>query len=410
MKQISILLLLLIVSKSFSQNKFKKGYIIDLEGNKIICSILDKGALNTPEKFTYVIENNKEKEQIIASKNIQEIFFEPSNKYVRHTVDLDESNDYQNELTTVKNITLKKKSVLLKLILEGEISFWEYTNPKYKRYFFSKNEKIEFLQFKKFKNSSNQINTNNYYQTQLKNAFDCVGLDYNIRYTSKELSKFFKRYFSCKNITYKDFTITNNSSFIQNFNLKGKIGTGFFNSKTNNSNLKSSFNSNSALKIGFELEYLLNFNNNKWSLYIDPSYQTEYSAVSKVDTGETVWGGSGVGEVPIFDEDKIHYNIIEIPLGIRHYMYVNNKDAIYLNVAAHLDILFDEFITKVENQDTTSSMSSVGFGFGAGYTFSEKFLIELNYQTITKNVFEGNDKIDNIQISNVSLKLGYILF
>ena len=76
----------------------------------------------------------------------------------------------------------------------------------------------------------------------------------------------------------------------------------------------TNFGTKLGFSVGIEAEFILPFNNNKWALLIEPTYQ--YFNTKK--------------ETPDLTSE-INYSSIEIPIGVRHYMFINQKSKIFIN-------------------------------------------------------------------------------
>ncbi|TMM28875.1 porin family protein [Polaribacter aestuariivivens] len=414
----TVFVLLLITLNSFAQSSFKKGYFITLDGTKVECFIKDENPYKIPEKFDYKI-NDSSQELSINSSQINALHIAPDVKYERHTVKTDLSSDNISELTTIRILNKEEVSLLLEVLVESESSLLQFSDNEVTRFFFKKNNKVIPFDYKKYKNESNGISENRNYQLQLKQNFFCANLDYNIDYKRKSFISFFVDYNVCKNKNFINLTDRKKNSKKPIFNIKGRLGTGLFSAENivEQTNEAESYNSELVFKFGVEIEYIFALNNNKWAVFIDPSYQTNFSTQSKTIKGykNLGFGGSGVGDiiVPIFDINETKFSNIEIPLGVRHYMYFNNNNALFINLGVNFDVPIESEITQTDSDtgdSTTYDMNSTfGFNFGLGYKVSEKITVDLNYFTPRRVKIEGKN-IDDINVSNISLKIGYLIF
>ena len=165
------------------------------------------------------------------------------------------------------------------------------------------------------------------------------------------------------------------------------------------------------VKFGFEIEWGLPFNNNKWGLFIEPTYQS-YNSNKKQNVNNSL---------NTLFEATIDYKSIEIPIGLRHYLFLNKNSKIFINSGFVIDVAFSSKTTlkhsnygfsstfpfvlapKFHNSDITNS---VNFFIGAGYGFS-KFNIEFRYNT-SRNLI--NSFTSSARYNSFSVILGYQLF
>lgn len=156
-----------------------------------------------------------------------------------------------------------------------------------------------------------------------------------------------------------------------------------------------------SLRAGIELEYVLPFNNNKWNLTLEPTYQS-YKSTIFADLHNSVL----VGEVQTTPE----YESIEVPVGIRHYFFLNKNSSLFVNVnyklfefLLHSNLDSDFINNRLEGIDFSAGTNNIGGGFG--FNFKSKYSLEFRYQgkrNILKNYISWNSSY-----SSFSLILGY---
>ena len=166
------------------------------------------------------------------------------------------------------------------------------------------------------------------------------------------------------------------------------------------------FGSQVVLSPGFELELLLPFNKNKWALFIAPNYQ---------------YFKNSTRPVSLFSEDlgelSLQYSYIEIPVGIRYYMYLNSNSKLYAQLAygaiSHLSNKNDEPFEKndqiqgevfFEEKGRDNSIFTIGFG----YKFKDKYGLTLNYYATKK--ISNNSSFASSMDGSISLLATYTLF
>lgn len=304
MKKSLSLLLVLICINAFGQTEFENGYIIKNNGEKIDCLIRNMGWLNIPKNITYKIEGETKNISAINLKKI-EIFDEVI--YERHIVEIDKYSNKIQELTKDRKSNFKSESLLLKLLISSnQVALYKYSENNVDYFFYKKEEMVKPLEYKLFKTKSNKIQKNLNYQKTLRDEFSCESKDNNskIKYKEKNLVNYFKLYFDCNQTNYKDYTKQDKKSKI---NLRAKLSLGQ-STVTNPFNPSSQFDFEKkiAFKLGVELEYVLPFNKNKWSAFIEPTYSSYSSDVPDLNPNANF---------------IIDYQTIELPFGIRHYLF-----------------------------------------------------------------------------------------
>ncbi|WP_298141326.1 hypothetical protein [Flavobacterium sp.] len=386
----------------FSQNFFEKGYYVDKAGNKIDCLIKNFDWDATPNQFQ-IKENENSKNKYIGIEDCNEVNVPGKFKYVFATFEADEASFNLNELNYERELSLKKTSKFLKLIVEGKANLYELSNGNNKYYFYSiDSSEIKQLVYKQYFTTKTfpNISHNYRYKNQIKNDINCNLKDSNIddlMYERADLSKVFITYNNCfKNNTNPNASINNNNvaksddeivSVDNNDNKRKKIKVNYsatLGINKSNIDIKNSLNQNNSLefdskispRLGLEIEFIANYNNNKWSIFIDPNY----SKVNSTSTyNYTPFGGTTQSEIIDFKG-----SFFEIPVGIRHYMFLNNKDSkLFLNaiLATTLVSVSDVKSTISDDIDYTKFKTRYfGFGFGFGFAY-KKLSSELRYDT-----------------------------
>lgn len=309
-------------------------------------------------------------------------------------------------MSSVRTSEFKEEKLLLKVLVEGDANLYSYTENDLNRYFYkTKSTKIKPLEYKIYKNSKGTISKNRNYLYQLKNKLTCKNLSSKqIKYSKSSLVKYFINYNNCKgNINPINYT----SGTKGDFNIYAKIAAGISSLKIFNklSDINIDFDSKNSFRFGLEFEYVFGFNNNKWALLLEPTYQS-YSAEQKFYPG--------INNVVIQEKAIIDFSSIEIPIGVRYYLFNNKQNKIFLNLGILLEIpLSGEY--KRERTDGSQvepplkiNSSTPSTFIGTGYTLKNKYRIELRYN-LNRNIL--NDSASwNTNFSNFSIKVGYNIF
>ena len=154
-----------------------------------------------------------------------------------------------------------------------------------------------------------------------------------------------------------------------------------------------------SIRFGVQLEYMLPTKRRKWALTIEPTYnyyKTEktYNSISNSNTGQLT-------------NASVDYSSVEIPIGLRHYSYLNSNSKLFisgayvLDISLKTDIVFSESL-KYEG-DTGNNLA-----FGLGYVFKDKYSIEARLNT-SKELLKNFDEA-SADFNAFSLIFGYTLF
>ncbi|QXP68413.1 PorT family protein [Polaribacter sp. AHE13PA] len=391
MKKIITLIILFIGLNSIAQNKFEKGYFTTIDGNKTECLIKNEDWRQIPSQFQFKLTDKSEVKKIQSNQlNVLEIY----NKFLfeKHKVDINKYSNNLNNLSNKRVSIFKNKNLFLKVIIKGKASLFKYSDNGVDYFFYSINSKIKPLEYKKYKNNKGGISENLNYQKTLRDELNCKNINSNIKYREDSFINFFSKFNSCSNSSNKLYIKKNRKG---KFNIYGKIGFGLS---------LLDFTSTPAINLGLELEYIFPFNNNKWSLFTEPTYQSAFKTINiDVVTGYTLYAPpsnpNAMVNLPIYSNEKVKYSSLEIPIAIRHYLFLNNKKVLFINSGINLDfpIKFNEKETKMNK--------NISFLLGIGYHFNNKLSIEARYNAPKKITSESNTEYPNIQ--SFMIKLGY---
>lgn len=140
-------------------------------------------------------------------------------------------------------------------------------------------------------------------------------------------------------------------------------------------------------RMGVELEFILGFNKNKWAIIVEPTYQ-----YFKAD-GE---------ERTNLSNTDVDYKSIEFPVGIRHYLFLNNNSKFFINGSFIYNIILN---SNVRNLD---AYLNGNMGFGIGYNLNNKYSIEFRSYT-NKNILYGYNDWSS-EYKTLSIIFGYKIF
>ncbi len=406
-RKILFVFIAFIAANAYSQTAFVDGYFINNNNEKVICKIKDLDWRINPTTFEYIV-NDDATPQNATIENVKEFGIDNISKYVRKTVNIDRSSEHLNKMSTEKNPIFKEETLFLMLLVEGPANLYEYRGEgNLKRYFYSQNDgEIEQLVFKSYRNSEFTSAENNYYRQQLWNDLKCDKITMRkiegVGYGKKDLAKFFTDYNECnsgKSVAFKD---EGRASFF-NLSLRAHLNNASGTVKNNTiADQDIDFGSNIGISVGAEIEFILGFNNNKWGIIAEPTYH-KFEA-NKTITSTSVSGGKL--------NAKMEYSSIEVPIGVRHFFFLNDNSKLFVNASYVFDfsskssILFTrENGTEIDKLDIESGNS---FAIGAGYRYKGKYSVELRLITPRDLLAEYN--FWEAKYNAASLIVGYTIF
>lgn len=395
MKKLLLCLLFIGINiNCYSQIVFEKGYFINNSDQKIACLIENVDWKNNPSEFEYKLSENSEiKKATITS--VKEFGIYGTSKYSKYIVQLDESSDNVNKMSNTKKPLFKDKELFLKVLIEGKASLYSYVNGNLTRYFYNTdNSKVEQLIFKKYLTFDNKIGKNNRYKQQLWNNLKCSEFTMtkieNVDYKKNDLITFFVDYNKCGNEEFVNFEKKEKLDLF-NLSIRAGLNSSSFSIKNSNaSTLNTDFGNSLGFRFGVEAEYILPFNKNKWALITEPTYQN-FKIEKEVNTYSA----------------EVKYSSIELPIGVRHYFFLNDDSKIFINGSYIFDFPSDSYIDFDSATDLEIESGS-SLGLGIGYKYNDTYSIEVRYQTsrdlLNNYVFWGSD------YNTVSIIFGYSIF
>lgn len=409
MKKLLLFTLIFILKiNCYAQTIFKKGYFINNLGERTECFIKDLDWNETPSSFHYktILTSNSSTNENL--KSVKEFGIYNNVKFIKQKVDIDISSNNINQLTSNRNPIFINKEVFLKYIIEGKASLLSYKHGNLTRYFFNiDNSNIEQLIYKQYYVKENNIASNNRFQQQLWNDLKCKNSSLkgvqNLKYTKTSLTKYFKSYNNCNNSKTKNFE--NNKKEKNPFSLTFKAG--MINSSLEIKNPISNtrdvdFGNKSGAIFSVEGEYSLPFNNNKWAITSGVAFRSFKTSI-KIPYA-IISGG--------YLLSKIDLKFIQIPIGLKHYFFLNDNSSIYLTGSYNINVRTKDSPIKFDRlngSNYTSMDTSIrsNQSFTLGYKYS-KYSIEAKYQT---NIDILSDFATwNSDLSSLSFVIGYTLF
>ncbi len=396
LKNFLIVLFLLFTQTIFSQARFQKGYYITNDGTKISCE-LEMRKWSTWNNNFLTIKENKEIKKISIAE-ISEFGIDNTIKFITSVAQLDSSYNDMKKLDFDREPTFETKRILLKVIVEGEYSLYQYLHNNIRKYFYqSKNAPLTQLIYKRyFYNSPAKVNINNDYLNQLKAINTCQNTSPLVNYEYESMKSFFIKLNDCTQ---------NEILFAEGNNLRATVGFGIFAGvniatfKVKRLAIQEFANiSGTSPSIGFEVNYTIPQVTNAIRLNFSAAY-------SAYDVKE------GVVFPPFNSPSDVNITYADILMGgeAKYLFYIAQEQHINFGVGLYTPILLEDY-TYSQTDLGISLADNKGIkvvaGFMAGYTYN-KLGISVYYSSGSGNLFEGRSSFEvNLQ-RKFSFRIGY---
>jgi hypothetical protein len=366
-RQLLVLLLFFVVTFSFGQIRFEKGYFIDNNNQRIECLIRNDDWKYNPSEFYFKHVDSDFPEKASIS-SVKEFYMYGFSLYKRVNVKIDRSSNDINRLTNDRNPIWSDEQLFLKVLVDGKATLYGYEDESMSRFFYSLGDTtINQLVFKKYLDND-VVKLNNRFRQQLWSDVRCPNIKMesleNVNYISRDLEKYFKNYNS---FLADSVVVYNNTSNRDFFNLKIATGCNLSSfTMTNNLSkhrdlvIKNDLN----IEIGLETEFILPFKMNKWGILFEPTFTYLY-AQKEILTGTAT----------------MKYKSIDFPIGLRHYFFLGDEWTAFLNASFISSLCFD-LNSKIYFNDTYTldidSRNSLSFGGGVE---KKRYSLEFRYYT-----------------------------
>lgn len=394
-----IIFFLLFTFSAISQNDFESGYFIKNDGSRVECLIQALNWSKNPVTFRYRLLENSDTETG-KIENVKEFGVGKSTKYIRATVNIDQSSDAVANLTYDRNPVFLEETIFLQVLVDGKASLYFTSQETRNKYYVSfNNSEIEQLIYKRYLISASKIGKNERYKQQLATTLICEKLsekDFeNLQYKIKELSHIFETYNSCVKSDYVSFEKIKERKIEQEkdkykgkLNLSLRPGVTFFSYYITSDIQRENFDNKTGYRMGLELEYLFPSKKRKWAIFIEPSYYNYESqrTIKYVD----------FFSIQKYTTVNVKKNSIDILTGPRYYFHLGEKSSIFIDASLLID-------TNINSETTSSDEDSfdrggnidLGNSFGLGYRYKEKLSLQFRYNNYMST------------FSSTSIVLGY---
>lgn len=404
-----------------AQVKFEPGYFISNNGQKTICFIRNKDKNVSPVKFQYKLSENGDI-QVATIDSVSS--FEILNtiyKFQRFKVKIEHSGIDIKNLLDQKNIVFNDEILFLQVLVEGNASLYVYNAADgVKKFFYSiNNGSVNPLVYYKYLDEGNTIGEMNGFKQQLQNDLQCSAITTEslkrIHYTESELVQLFTKFNQCKDVNYKntvmkpakgenqlDILIGINTSSLE-LNQKSAPGAPSSGSMRRYSNTERTSQKVSPA-ISFSITHLFAFRKGAWAIFIEPGFQVYKNELSDV----SIPSGSAT-TLPI------NYAFLSLPIGIKHFIYLNDNSKFYLKGAIGYNIVLNSsnVFGTAPTYRTKNGLDQYGFVGIPHFILGAGLLVKKRY-SIESKFYINNTMLDNEQwktgfVNSFSLMFGYRL-
>jgi len=414
MKRIIFCFILFSASIYNAQIKFEKGYIITQNSEKKDVLIKNIEWMNSPEEFIFKIDENSP-EQYGNITNTKEFGVYGYSTYINYNGSIDISSTELSFLSFKKEPELKQVHIFLKQIVSGNKKLYTYRGRNILNYFYSNednNDQIELLIYKKYHPEGNNmlVATNEEYKKQLSSLFSSSEVPRkNIAFAKYNDNDLIKIFGGAKQFDIPLASEQENIQSKEQFNLGIRPGFNFYSeAKILNFMGDQRLPSTANFRIGVEAELFLPFNKNKWSLILEPNYSIYTSKNTQTPSRNINYNHDITFE---------KYAFIDLPLGIRHYIYLNSKSKFFVNAQINLIRIKSSKTTTIDIKDGDYTVLTAEFAdsrpfnsivVGTGYNYNNKYSLELRYNTPGEMLKTKDRRGASLQYFSVIL--GYNIF
>jgi hypothetical protein len=390
-------------ASGFTQIIFEKGYFINNSNEKIKCLIKNNDWKNNPVEFKYQLTDSSEI-KTANIKMVKEFSIDNTSKYYRRTISIDRSGTTVHTLSTDRNPVFKEEQLFLKVLMEGKASLYYYEEKNLKRFFYTnENSTLKQLVYKKYLTSDNKIKENNQFKQELWLNLKCnesISLKEieKLQYTYKSLVHLFSIYNYCHHSEPKIYKKKHERELF-NFTIRPRLNFSSLDiEKTSGLSSELNFDNQTTFGFGTELELILPYNNNTWSICFEPTYQYFKDDMELNTTFKT--------------SAEIKYSSIELPFSLRHYFFLNKDSKIFINASYVFDLTLYSSINYLSSTgaiyDGLNIETRNNFGFGLGFKQSDKYSLEIRFQT-GREILSGYPYLVS-KYKTFSAILGYTIF
>ena len=383
-----------------AQPMFEKGTIVDNSGEEKNVLVDISNFFVYPSEIIYKVSKSTSMEIVspsdIQSVRVSKVRFVSFNDKIHLNDEIDSSSDPNFEPT----------SIFLKQLSSGSINLFEYKVGG-SNYFFIQTEDSEILQLLSinFKRPDGIVSVKSEFRNQLKNALPnkCCYTDNeiaNLKYESRSIKEFVHNYNVCDGSIAEQFS---NPSILDfkylNIGLTASVSSYSILSYFHLNNVKeSSFEGTQFPLLGAEIEYLLPFMKNKFSIWGNINYRK----ITGVDYDVITLGAP--------DTARLHYETLETAIGARWYINSSNVAKFYTDlgyskpyeVGEGISIKYDRK-ANFEDKNLTPH-----FILGAGVLIKNRFAVDARLEYYEKSI-SNVGSTEDVTINSITLNFKVFL-
>ncbi len=330
MQKISLTLCcLLYCLVAFGQIDFEKGYIIGQDGVRIECLIKNNEWANSPVTIKYRLPDSQEVKEGNAT-TIKEFGITNdyvSLKYIGATVQIDRSLDATKDIATGSEPMWKTETLFLKELVGGKAVLYGYENGALNAFFYAVDGAApKQLIYKEYwtKAAESRMMYNKAFLGQLWADVKCPTTDFagvqRLRYVKKDLEKYFRTYNQCMGVPEAEVAQMKKKRQWLHLYALGGLTYGKLSSTGGWAGYQVSFNNMKGYRFGGGVEFVLPFNQGRWSLLFEPAYDYASASVVASPEKQIYYGGATAKR-----------KMLELPIGVRHYLVKEKQLNVYLS-------------------------------------------------------------------------------
>ncbi len=372
MKRIVLFLFLLTAAVSFlfGQAAFRPGYIITNDHKRLDCEIANYGSEHSSMDYYYRMSRHDTATHIDI--RYVEAFSVEDKHFFRARI-LTETSPEQITTDTLPPLRWEEKYAFIQQLFDGELASLYFFDDEgvYRFYLGLPDQPLIPLIYKRYiiqliNTESSSIRENNAFRKQLQDKLPCPELAdklNKLHYNERDLTDYLKDYHECKGAQYHLYEQRMKSKL--NFKVSLLMNRTTFQID----DLPDHYNFGKEIDVtgGLEMEYLIPHNRYKLSLFAEGNYYYRHSSIYDATLDQTT---------------AIHFQAIEIPLGVNYYFILQEDQKLFLRTGVAPEFHTGENYMMFYNPNNKYDLNTITtFFIGGGYRFKR---VSLEYRYYTK--------------------------
>lgn len=363
-----------------AQINFEKGYFIDNQGNRQECLIKNNGWQNNPKKFQYQ-EINGGQALDANLETAQEFGVFNQFRYIRARVKLNNASNFSGGSDPKLGSELREETLFLRTLVEGQATLYAYKQGNLMQFYYSLDgQPLEPLIYKRFSTIvekasvtgsklAERIEQDLTYRRQLWEKIHCEGMEFAIleatKYNEEDLIDYFVQYNRCIGSPVVNYAAFKPQRDLFNLSIRPGWSLASLSVSDLDDYVDIDFAWAQNFRLGVEAEFFFPFNHNKWAFTIEPNYQS-YRAGWIRKSPDTVYQQQRI---------TANYHSIEVPIGLRYYLYSNASNRWFIDLAGSLNFAINSKI-DFEAKNDLRIVPNPNLEAGLGYAH-KNYSIEL---------------------------------